>query len=506
MNKKAIQIKKALKIGLEFALFSLDPRIGGEAVSGHVLKLLFEGLMRFNQEGKVENGVAAYVEISPNRLEYTFKLRDALWNDGTFVTAHDFEYAWKKILSPEFKTSFAYLFHPIKNAKEAKQGKISLDQIGIQVIDNFTLKVELTRPTPYFLQLTAHPLYSPVHRLVDQKYPEWPYLSEQNYPCNGPFQLKVNQEHGYHLIPNTHYWNIDSVELDEIILIKINPAQALHALQKKEIDWIGNPFGGFPQLYVHAENLQTMTASDAWVTWLVFNNRNYPFNNLKLRKAFAYAIDRAQVLAFLVSANPAYSPLNAHYSHKASIKFPEKDIKKAKKLFQDALEELRLKKEELPPIHLIYLEKGVREHVAHNIEQQFKECFGINIQCQPLPWNTLFNKMTSGDFQIGITHWISWVNDPLYTLNVFRSADQGINFAKWENEEYQRCLQLAEQGVDPSVISANLCKAEEVLCREMPVIPIFYSPAQALVSKDISVAQSTLLGRCDVAQGCTFLS
>ena len=63
------------------------------------------------------------------------------------------------------------------------------------------------KSNPYFLQLTAYPLYSPIHRVMDQQHPQWPYQCERNYPCNGPFQLKINQPaQGYQLIKNTLYW------------------------------------------------------------------------------------------------------------------------------------------------------------------------------------------------------------------------------------------------------------------------------------------------------------
>lgn len=159
--QKRLKNLQILKIGLEFSIVSLDPRIGGELLSIELIQLLFEGLTRYNQNGAVENAAAESIEISPNLKEYTFTLQSgALWNNGSVVTAHDFAYSWKKILSPDFKTAFAHLFYVIKNAKEAKEGKVSSDEIGIHVINDRTLKVELNRPYSNFLQITSHPLYS----------------------------------------------------------------------------------------------------------------------------------------------------------------------------------------------------------------------------------------------------------------------------------------------------------------------------------------------------------
>lgn len=165
------------------------------------------------------------------------------------MTAYDFEYAWKKTLCPSFKTPFAHLFYPIKNAREAKEGKTSLDQIGIYALNDNTLQVVLEKPTPHFLPLTATPHYFPIHRFIDLQYPQWPYQSQKNYPCNGPFQLKINQPLGYQLTKNTSYWNCEAISLDHIVLAQMNATQAFHAFQNKEIDWIGEPFGKWDPLY-----------------------------------------------------------------------------------------------------------------------------------------------------------------------------------------------------------------------------------------------------------------
>jgi hypothetical protein len=228
--------QQILRIGLEHLMLFLDPRIGGDDGSGNILRLLFEGLTRLDQHGSVENAIAEVITISPNLLEYTFKLRHSQWNDGSLISAYDFEYAWKKILSPDFKTSFAYWFYPIHNAKEAKEGRVPLDQVGIRVIDDRTLQVVLARPTLHFLQLIAHPVYSPVHRLIDQEHPQWPFQSQKNYPCNGPFQLKINHpSQGYHLIRNPFYWDPRYTSWDQIIITCVTPLQAIQAFQKKRL-------------------------------------------------------------------------------------------------------------------------------------------------------------------------------------------------------------------------------------------------------------------------------
>jgi oligopeptide transport system substrate-binding protein len=486
-NQK-LKNQRVLRIATEIPVVSLDSRVGGEAVSGNILKFLFEGLTRCDQEGNIENALAQSIEISSDLKQYVFKLRKTFWNDGSLLTAYDFEYAWKKILSPESKTAFADFFFPIKNAREAKAGIVSSDQIGIEVLDNRTLKVELVHPAPHFLQYTALPLYSPVNRLIDQQNPQWPYQSEKNYPCNGPYQLKINlPNQGFQLIRNPYYWDADKISLDQIFITHMEPAQALRAFNKKEIDWIGHPFGSWHAIYSEANpEAKLLSFPNNFVYWFVFNTSFPLFNHRKIRQAFAHAIHRSQIIdhAFM-PLKKANSPLEIHEN--TEILYPEFDAEKGRQLLHEGLDELGMSFKDLIPLTLNFGEKGLREYTAICLKKQFHEFLGIECELKPLPWNEHFNKMASGNFQLGIMPWTSWVNDPIYTLNAFRFAKQGINWAKWEHPEFQEYLYLSDHETDPSERANYLLNAEKILCREMPIIPIFYLPSQALVPKDLQV-------------------
>lgn len=491
LNEWHLKIKqrKVLKIALEYSINSLDPRIGGETASGEVLRLLFEGLTRFNQNGTIENGVAESIEVSSNGKEYTFKLRPSFWNDGSAVSAHDYEYAWKKILSPNFKTAFAHYFYMIKNAKEAKEGLVSPEQIGIKSVDDRTLKIELIRPAPYFLQIISYSIFSPVHRLIDQQHPEWPYQAEKNYPCNGPFQLKINQpKQGYQMVKNPLYWDSDNISMDEIILTKMQPAQAIQSFQKNEVQWIGNPFGGWHPFYQSSGTDKIFSLPNGYVVWHVFNTVVAPFNNLKLRQAFAYSIKRALIASnSFMSLSPAFSPLISGYCENEGSLFPDYNLETARKLFHEALEELSIKPEDFPPITLAFHEKGIREYIAVSLKQQWKECLGIECSLRPVSWSVLFNNMVKGDFQMGLIHWTSWIDDPVHTLEVFKSKQTQLNLSKWENLEYERLLHLSQQEGTLFQRSSYLYQTEKILKEEMPIIPLFYQPLQALVKEDLHV-------------------
>ena len=492
LGKKDTEVcLRTVRVGFEYSILSLDPRIGGENASQALVSLLFEGLTRYDKDGYVELAIAETIEISSDGLEYIFKLQPSYWNDGSLLTAYDFEYAWKKILSPEFPTSFAYLFYSILGAKEAKEGKIPIDKVGIQVIDDLTLRVQLEHPAPYFLELVSHPSYSPVHQVIDQTHPDWPFQTGGNFLCNGPFTIEENlTDLSYKMVKNRYYWAEDVIDLDEIHFSKMSSFQAFQAYRRGEIDWLGNPLCGWMKNFVPLDEDQVvMISGTSMVGWHVFNTSKWPFHNLKLRQAISLAIDRSTICedAF-IKITPAYSPLLATHSHNAEAKFPHFNLEDARKLWKEGWKELGVDADKIPRLQFIYNYKGIRDHVVSHLKQQLKEALGLECDFIALPWPILFGRMTKGDFQMGLMQWTSWVNDSIYTLNGFRFASDDTNFSKWENTTFQELLYKADHEVDPERRETHLAQAESILCREMPVIPLFYQPYQAMMKKNLDVS------------------
>ncbi len=147
---------------------TLDPRKSGDFISSTLICLIYEGLTRCAPGGGLKAALAEKIEISPDGLIYTFTLRPSHWSDGHPVTAFDFEKSWKEIINPSFASPAAYLLFPIKNAEKIAKGELGIEEVGIQAKDARTFRVELERPTPYFLSLTAFPLLLPAPLHLEQ--------------------------------------------------------------------------------------------------------------------------------------------------------------------------------------------------------------------------------------------------------------------------------------------------------------------------------------------------
>lgn len=463
---------QTLRLSMQHLPVSLDPRLGGDQMSGVILKMLFEGLIRKGKEGPLECAVAADVIISPDQKTYTFSLRRCFWNNGDLITAQDFCYAWKKILSSSFASSFSYLFYAIKNAKKAKEGKVSLDEVGISVLDDQTLKVELEHPYCYFLELLDHPIYSPVNHRIDRIHPNWSLQAGKAYICNGPFQLeKVDSQEGYILTKNPFYRDASSVQLKQIQISRANAKKALELFEKGEIDWLGRPFRPFEPFFNQGFAKSTETLSSSVVCWCACNVQTFPFQSIKLRQALSYALDRRAIIEQLsLDKTPALSPLPK--THTQYISGNERsDPEKAQALFKEVLEELG-GVTKWPILTFIHGTNEIRKEIAHLIVQQWKEVLGITVRTEGYDFRDLFHKMTKGNYQLGMMMWRSYVDDPLATLNSFKHASEDLNFSKWANTDYQKLLDQADQEQNFIQRLHILSQAESLLIQEMPVIPI----------------------------------
>lgn len=488
--KIKVESRQSLKLTLASAVVSLDPRIGGDQTSALVLKMLFEGLMRINRLGKLESGVCERVTISRDQKTYVFQLRPTLWSDGSQVLAYDFEYAWKKVLTPTFKTPFAYLFYPIKNAKAAKEGLLPAHAVGIKVLGDLTLQVELEFPSPYFLELIAHPIYSPVNRIIDQRHPNWSFEDKQGYVCNGAFQLKRNNIYGeYELTKNPLYWDAMNIKLDEVRLSKASRYQAYEMFQKDMDHWIGSPLGTWDPSFSLAKNDEQVVFSNKSVYWVVFNTQRFPFNHKKVRQALAGSIDPLKIRACL-DEEPVFSPLPSKHSQVENSAFYT--LEQAQALFKEVLIELGLSLVDFPQISLIYLAGGAHQR-AQFIKESWENNLGIRCRLEPLEWKLLFARMTEGDFQTGGINWEPWVDDPIYTLNAFRRNNELINFPKWENDEYHEIMQRAEREIEGPTRYAYYLQAEKILLEEMPVLPFCLVQPLAMKKKNLIIHGSSTL-------------
>ena len=496
--------KKTLKIYLQGNPISLDPRIGGTRNCQVFLRQLFEGLTRLDKEGKPRLAGAESVTISPDGLTYRFTLRDCFWSNGDPVTAHDYEYAWKSILSPNFPSSYSYAFAMVKNAHDARAQKVSLDEVGIHAENDKTLVVELSHPAPYFLEFLANPIFSPVSKKVCEKNPDWSKNGGKGYVGNGPFTLsKWNHSESFTLSKNPLYHEKDKVLLSTVFVsIVDDPQTALALFEKGEIDMCGEPFGTMPLDAIPSliKERKLITQDVGSVYWLEVNTQISLLSSPKIRKALALSINRRELIQHLLQGNeaPAFSILPPILQKVKEPLFHDHDLARAKELFNEGIAELKLDVKALPHLAITHWSDPREKAVAQALQSEWQKAFGINVDLISCDWSAYFKKVSSSDYQIAGLTWWSWYNDPMYNLEFMKFKNSGLNGTGWENSQYISLLNDANMTVSQSMRDDFFEQAETLITEELPLIPVYHPTYKYLKKPTLKGFFITPLGQLDL--------
>ncbi len=467
-----------LRINLGEEPQTLDPRKARDLRDQTVMRLLFEGLTRINRAEKPELALAKDVETSADLKTYTFHLRPSKWSNGEAVTADDFAYAWKKILDPQFPADYAFQLYVLKNAKAAKQGLVSLDEVGIQVVDPLTLKLDLEQPTPYLMELLASPFFFPVNKKLDEANPNW-MQKVSTFVSNGPFVLSEWKHQDLLKVKkNDVYWDKNAVALNEINFFMVREETEFKMFEKQEIDWAGSPLSILP-----VDALEELKKSDLLhvkpilgTSFLRTNVERAPFNHAWIRWAFALAIDRKAIVEHVLRGNqiPATGIVPNSLNLQKEPYFQDADAKMARALFEATLNHLGWKKEKLPEITLTYVQLERNHLVAQALQQQWFEAFGIRVRLEAIEKKVYLDRLAKQDYQLSTGSWLADFNDPINFLETFKYKKASTNNTLWENPSYVQLLDRSGVLADVEERRQTLSQGEQILIDEMPVIPIFH--------------------------------
>ncbi|MFZ0566260.1 MAG: peptide ABC transporter substrate-binding protein [Chlamydiales bacterium] len=441
---------------------SLNPHYAFGDMRCRVLsKLLFEGITRIDAHGAPQLAAAEKMQRSQDGLTYLFKLRLHHWSNGEKVTAFHFVNSWHSILKNlHFSSSAEFLFM-IKNVQKYKEGGCSFEEVGFRAHDTETLEIQLEWPDPIFLYKLAQPMFFPM--LNRAKEPQW---------FNGPYLIEKQTTQDILLESNPYYWDYPRIFFKSIQIECLSDVKQSYALfQKGEIDWMGSPLCGLTfemivQLQAKGE-LQKKPATRA--LWIYINTSCPCFVSSKIRKALSLSLDRSLIVKHIYPGDsPLYQPLPSSLSLCQNM-FSDNNVRRAKKLFEEGLKEIKSTKEMFPPLTLSYPNTSGRESVAEYLKEVWEETFGIHIQLKGPEWNVFLGHLEKGEFQLGMCFASALYPDPSELLERFGSI-KIANFSQWVHPIYQKKLNLAKKLPDQR--TQFLREAEQLLFEEVPFIPI----------------------------------
>lgn len=429
-------------------------------------KVLYEGLTRIDEKGKVHLAGAESVDISLDRQRYTFVLRDNKWSNGTPVTSTHYAEAMKASLEPSSTCSRANLLYMIKNAESVKKGEIPLSAVGIQTPDDKTIVIDLAYPSPFFLELLAQPICAP---LIDPK-------QKQPKAFNGPFALDVwERDNVLRLKPNPHFWNRKAVSLKQIeIFMMSDPSAAFNAFEKQQIDWIGLPLSGLSTEQIHslkAEGTLVHQPIDR-AFWIFLNTKHPALCSTAIRQALSMSLNRAAITEhILVGGDPLQKTLPMNLLPIKSPSPIKEDLEAAKLSFQQGLKELGLKQTNFPPITISYGQQANRKKFAEYLQDVWSRTFGIEVRLQQQEWNVLRANLEKGLFDVAASYEAAYYKDAAEIFDRLGFLNPS-NFTQWVNHGYRTLLSSATREKDTHTRLELLGKAERILLEELPFIPV----------------------------------
>ena len=481
---------------------SLDPALATDSTSGAIIRNVFEGLTTLS-DGEVAPGVAESWELSDDLLTYTFKLReDATWTNGQPVTAHDFEYAWKRVLNPETASSYASILYVIDGAKSYNSGEGSEEDVKVAAIDDHTLEVTLTEPCAYFLELTAFYTYLPVNKEAVESGNGWAAEAGEQYVTNGPFTMTTwNHNSEVILTKNPTYWDADNVSLEEVnIQIITSEATATAEYQAGNLDYLGTPYGtlSLDSIDLFKADGSMKTEPYAGIYMYKLNTTDELIQNVNLRKALALAIDRQSLIDNILKGNqiPAlgYVPATIHGFEEDRGYFQDGDFEAAKEYLAKAMEELGLSDPGEITIKLSINDSEAHMTIAQYVQESWAKNLGIQTEIDSTEWQVYLNRIRDLDYQVGRLGWIADYNDPNTFLEMYKTADDGNNNTGWESPDFAEKLTAATKETDPEKRTGLLLEAESIMIEDMPVIPVYYYTNNYVVSDHVQNMKPDALG------------
>lgn len=480
---------------------TLDPRKARDLQSMTITKMFFEGLTRINQEEVAELAMASKVDVSEDGKIYTFHLRNAVWTTGAKVTANDFVYAWSQVLDPRFPADQAFQMYVIKNGKACKDGKALFEQVGVKALDESTLQVELEHPIPYFLELTALPVYFPISKKVDEAQTHWATDAE-TLVGNGPFKLK-DWKHNDHLlaVKNGSYWDASHVKLKQIDLVMVSEDAELKMYEKGELDWAGSPLSTLPVGALKDLKQQGQLQVKPFLATYFFrtNVEAEPFQHPLMRKAFALAVKRSDIVEHVTQGEqlPATGLIPPSLGVQTTPYFLDGDPSIAKTAFDEALQAEGLTLETMPPISLMYI-AGERNHlIAQTVQQQWRDSFGIEVQLHAVERKVFYDRVSKRNFQLAVGSWTADFSDSMNFLEIFKFKAGGSNNTGWENLRYKELLDKALDVNDVGERQKIFHECESILMQEMPIIPLFHYSLLYLTRQNVKGVVLSHLGGLD---------
>jgi oligopeptide transport system substrate-binding protein len=474
---------------------SLDPGLATDTTSANVLANIMDPLVILEGENlEPQPWLAESWDESEDGKVITFTLReDGKWTNGDPVVAADFEYSWKRTLDPELGADYAYQLYGIEGATEyngcEENCETLANQVGVEAVDDRTLRVTLTSAQPWFTQLVAHHSFLAVHRPTVEQFGER-WTEAANIVTNGPYRLaRWEHESRIDMVKWDEWRDADSVEIERINgRIIVEGTTAVQAFEAGEVDALDSGL-------IPPQELPRWKDDPAYYQSAALGTYYYGFNmkqvtDVNQRRAMSLAIDRQLIVDQITQAGevPAhgFTPQGIAGFDTINPDSPwtpaEGDLEQAKQLMAQA-------ENPVTNVTLFYNNAPGHKEIAQAIQGMWNE-LGINTELKQQEWAQFLEFLGPPPNDAVDVFRLGWIFDYPDAMNGLElwTSDSGNNNTTFANEEFDRLVQEALRTPDNDERYELYGQAEEIMFGEdgeMPLIPIYWYTNVSLVSEKL---------------------
>jgi len=463
---------------------SLDPGLASDTTSANILLNIMDPLVELDEDLNPVPAAAESFETSEDGKTVTFVLRDDLkWTTGDPVTAGDFEYAWKRTVSPELGADYAYQFYGIEGAQEynscdPKKGDCAAlaDKMGVKAVDDKTLEVTLTTPQPWFTQQVAHHSFLAVNKAAVDKFGD-KWTEPANIVTNGPFKLD-SWEHNssIDLVKDDNWRDADSVKVTRVNGRLINdPITAVQAFEAGEVDVL---YQALPP-----SEISRLKETPEYEQYPGLGNFYYAFNvenipDVKQRRAMSLAIPRQSIIdniaqggqrpstGFTPKGMPGFDAINPDSPWLPA----EPDVEQAKQLMSEVANPKT-------KITLYTNDSGANPDIAVAVQAALKE-IGITSTIKQQEFQQYLEFLGPPPNKDVDVYRLGWIGDFVDAINFLElwTCESGNNSTNYCNKDYDALIEKARATPDNDARYEIYGQAEDLLFGEdgdMPVSPIY---------------------------------
>ena len=477
---------------------SLDWSLATDHVSFNVIANMMVGLTEFDKDLKPAPVIAKSWDFLEGGKKIIFHLRDDVqWIDGKKVRAQDFEYSWKRLLNPKTASQYAYILFDLVNAQEYAEGKIKdSSAVGVQAQDDSTLVVSLRHPASYFLAITTFEVTYPQRQDVIEKF-DTRWTEPGNIVTNGPFRLASwKHENEIELRANANYFR-GKPSIEKITMYMINEkTTAVTLFEQGNLDFMDDhsiPPLDKPRLAKMPGYKLVPQLRGEYYSFAVDRK---PFDNPKLRKAFALAIDREVFPKILQGGEtPATSwipPGMLAHNPEIGLKFNPAE---ARRLLSEAGYP---DGKGLPSIVLGYNTDEEKKLVAEAIQSMWQKHLGVVVRLENQEWKVFLKKLQNDPFPVFRAGWGADYPDPDNFMKLFTS-NSGNNHGRWKNPRYDQLLELAARELDAKKRSRIYDNAQKLLTEtDVAIVPLYWKAESTLLSPKFAGLEYNSMARMDL--------